>query len=123
MLKFNFQNTALFAALLALPIAGLMLHNRIHPTITYLPYILLFDIIIISALYLFEKTRFSAFVLNSVFFLVGVIMHLTYVPGGGISDILLSVPDFSVGYLLWKLNIHFEEPKPIEKIEKTRKKK
>ncbi|MEK6945165.1 MAG: hypothetical protein AABW63_00020 [Nanoarchaeota archaeon] len=123
MLKFNFQNTVLFGALLAAPIAGLMLHNRIHPTITYLPYILLFDIVIISGLYLFEKTRFSGFVLNSVFFLVGIIMHLTYVPGGGISDILLSIPDFTVGYTLWKLNIHFETPAPVREVEKTKKKK
>ena len=118
MMEFNFRNSVLFVALLALPIAGMMLHLKLHAGYTYLTYILLFDIIVISLLYLFQKTIFYAFVLNSVFFIVGVIMHITYVPGGGISDILLSIPDFSVGYILWSLN------SPSENIEiKNSKKK
>jgi hypothetical protein len=79
-----------------------MLHLKIHPTYNYLTYLLLFDVIVISLLYLFEKTRFIGFILNTVFFIVGVIMHITYVPGGGISDILISIPDFSIGYALWR---------------------
>ncbi|MBI3623022.1 hypothetical protein HY212_02995 [Candidatus Pacearchaeota archaeon] len=103
-MKFNSLNIFLLIGLVVLPIAGLMLHLRIHADKTYLTWILLFDIVIISLLYLFDKTRFYGFVLNTVFFLVGVIMHLTYVPGGGLSDILLSIPDFSIGYALWYIN-------------------
>ena len=31
-------------------------------------------------------------------------MHIMYVPGGGITDILLAIPDFSIGYVLWIQN-------------------
>ena len=121
LIKFDLSNTFLFLGLLALPIAGLMLHNRLHSAITYLPYILYFDIIIISLLYLFDETRFIGFLLNSVFFAVGVVMHLTYVEGGGLSDILISIPDFAMGYALWvwnnksieSLNPFSNKPKPI----------
>jgi len=105
-MRFNLTNIFLFIALIALPIAGLMLHLKIHSGYHFLTYILLFDIIIISLLYLSNKTIFYGFALNSIFFIVGIIMHLIYIPGGGISDILLSIPDFSIGYALWKLSIN-----------------
>ncbi len=104
-IKFNSVNILLLLGLIALPIAGLMLHLRLHADITFLTYILLFNIIIIPLLYLSEKTRFYGFILNSVSFAVGVIMHIMYVPGGGLSDILLAVPDFAIGYVLWRLNL------------------
>ena len=104
MIKFNSKNIVLLLGLIALPIAGLMLHLKLHPDYGFLTYILLFDLIVITLLYLFKKTLFYAFVLNSVFFAVGIIMHILYVPGGGISDIILSIPDFSIGYILWRLN-------------------
>lgn len=122
MMKFNLENIFLLIALIALPVAGLMLHLKIHPDYGYLTYILLFDIIIISLFYLFDKTRFTGFVLNSVFFVVGVIMHISYVPGGGISDILLSIPDFSIGFVLWRFNEFLAKEKP-KKIEKANIKK
>ena|SRR3989344_2522235 len=109
-MKFNHTNIILLIGLIALPIAGLMLHLRLHADKTYLTWILLFDIIIISLLYLFNNTRFYGFILNSVFFIVGVIMHIMYVPGGGLSDILLSIPDFSIGYVLWYLNVNTNNP-------------
>ena len=89
---------------MALPIAGLLLHLKLHPTYDFLTYTLLFDIIIITLLYLFKKTIFYAFILNSVLFITGVIMHFAYVGLGGISDILISIPDFVIGYTLWELN-------------------
>ncbi len=110
MIKFNLNNIALLIAFVALPVAGLMLHKRLHSELTYLTWILLFDIVVITFLYLSEKTRFYGFILNTVFFIVGVIMHLMYVEGGGISDILLSIPDFSIGFILWKLNECDEGP-------------
>ena len=103
-MRWNSVNIFLLVALIALPIAGFMLHSKLHSDLTYLRYILLFDIIVITLLYLFDKTRFIGFILNSVFFLVGVVMHIMYVSGGGLSDILLSIPDFSIGYALWILN-------------------
>jgi len=105
MIKFNSINILLILGLIALPVSGLMLHLRLHSDLIFLTYVLLFNIIIIPLLYLFEKTRFYGFILNSVSFVVGVIMHATYVPGGGISDILLAVPDFAIGYVLWRLNL------------------
>ncbi len=114
LIKFDLQNILLLLAFIALPVAGLMLHLKLHPDLTYLTYILWFDIIIISILYLFDKTRFYGFVLNTVFFAVGVIMHIIYVPGGGITDILLSIPDFSIGFVLWRMNKFFGEEKVVD---------
>lgn len=121
-MKFSHINIILLIGLIALPIAGLMLHLKLHADKTYLTWILLFDIIIITLLYLFNNTRFYGFVLNSVFFTVGVIMHIMYVPGGGLSDILLSIPDFSIGYVLWILNTNTNNPsnKPFKKVSKKR---
>ena len=104
LLKFDLMNLILLAGLITLPIAGLLLHLKLHPDLTYLTYILLFDIVIITALYLFKRTGFYAFALNSVFFMVGVIMHFQYLGMGGLSDVLISIPDFSIGYVLWRLN-------------------
>lgn len=102
--KFNFTNCVLFLAFIALPIAGLMLHLKIHPTLTYLTYILWFDIIIISFLYLFDKTIFYGFVLNTTFFIVGVIAHFQVLGINGLGDVLISISDFSLGYILLELN-------------------
>ena len=104
MIKLTYTNLILLIAFVALPVAGLMLHLKLHPDLTYLTWILWFDIIVITLLYLFRKTLIYGFILNTVFFATGVVMHLTYVSGGGISDILLSIPDFSLGYILWGLN-------------------
>ncbi len=105
MIKLNSNNVLLLLGLIALPVAGLMLHLRLHSDLVFLTYILLFNIVVIPLLYLFNKTRFYGFILNSVSFIVGVIMHATYVPGGGLSDILLAIPDFVIGYVLWRLNL------------------
>lgn len=104
MLKLNLNNIFLLIALIALPVAGLLLHLKLHPDLTFLTWILWFDIIVITLLYLWQKTRFYGFALNTTFFVVGVIMHAMYVPGGGITDILISIPDFSIGFALWVLN-------------------
>ncbi len=104
-IKFNFINIILLLAFIALPIAGLMLHLKIHKDLTYLTYILLFDIIIITSFYLFNKTRFYGFVLNTVFFIVGIIAHLTVIGKSTIPDVLLAIPDFSIGCVLWILNM------------------
>jgi len=104
MIKLNYLNLILLIGFIALPIAGLMLHLKLHPALTYLTWILWFDIIAITLLYMSNKTLIYGFILNTVFFVVGVIMHLMYVPGGGISDILISIPDFSLGFILWALN-------------------
>lgn len=104
LMKFNFFNTQTLIALIALPLAGLLLHSKIHPEITYLTWILLFDIIIISLLYIFDKTRFYGFILNTTFFVVGVIMHITFLENPAWTDILISMADFSLGYILWIQN-------------------
>ena len=76
-----------------------MLHLRIHSEdYPWLIYITLFDTVIISLMYLSKKTIFSAFILNTVLFVVGVIAHLTV--AGGWGDVLMAIPDFSIGYVL-----------------------
>ena len=105
MIKFNSNNVLLLLGLIALPVAGLMLHLKLHPEITFLTYILLFNVIIIPLLYLFDKTRIYAFLLNSVSFAVGAVMHGVYLGVGGIGDILMGIPDFVIGYVLWRLNL------------------
>jgi hypothetical protein len=102
-MKFNHINLTLLTAFIALPIAGLLLHLKLHSQYTFLTYILLFDIIIITLLYLNKKTIFYGFALNTVFFIVGVIAHLTV--AGGWSDVLIAIPDFSIGYILWIQNL------------------
>ena len=104
-IKFNANNILLLLGLIALPVAGLMLHLRLHPDIVFLTYILIFNIAIIPLLYLFDKTRIYAFLLNSVSFAVGAIMHGIYLGTGGIGDILMGIPDFAIGYVLWRLNL------------------
>ena len=93
----------LMAGLIALPIAGTMLHIKIHAKLTYLTYITLFDAVIISLLYLSRKTIFYGFMLNTTLFIVGVIAHFYSVGFKGTSDVLLSIPDFSIGYALWEV--------------------
>ena len=104
MIKLNLNNVLLLLGLIAVPVAGLMLHLRIHPDYVFLTYILIFNIVIIPLLFLFKKTMFYGFVLNSVSFIVGIIMHLSYVGVNGISDILMGIPDFAIGFVLWRLN-------------------
>ena len=104
-IKFNANNILLLLGLIALPVAGLMLHLRLHPDIVFLTYILIFNIAIIPFLYLFDKTRIYAFLLNSVSFAVGAVMHGIYLGTGGIGDILMGIPDFAIGYVLWRLNL------------------
>ncbi len=103
-IKFNFNNFLLLLGLIVLPIAGLMLHLKLHPDYVFLTYILLFNIVIIPLLFIFNKTRFYGFLLNSVSFTLGVIMHGIYIGISGISDILMGIPDFVIGYVLWELN-------------------
>lgn len=100
----NNLSLALLLGLVALPVAATLLHIKLHPQYVFLTYIALFDAIAITLLYLFRKTIFLGFILNTVLFIAGIIAHLKYVPGGGLTDILLSIPDFSIGYALWSLN-------------------
>ena len=100
----RFMFWLLIVGMLALGISGLMLHLKIHADITWLTWILLFDITIITLLYLSKKTIFYAFALNTVFFIVGVIAHFSVLGiKGGIGDVLIAVPDFVMGYILWVL--------------------
>ncbi len=91
----------LMAGLIALPVAALMLHIKLHSDYIWLTWIVLFDAVIISLLFFFRKTIFYGFMLNTTLFITGVIAHLTV--AGGISDVLLAVPDFAIGYALWRL--------------------
>lgn len=98
--RFNLLFWILIAGLIALPLGSLLIHLKLHAQYTWLTYLVLFDIIVITALYFSKKTIFYAFILNSVFFIAGVIAHLTV--AGGWGDVLMAIPDFSIGYALWR---------------------
>ena len=91
----------LIIALIALPLAATMLHIKLHSEdYPWLVYITAFDAVIITLMYLSKKTMFSAFILNTTLFVVGVIAHLTV--AGGWGDVLMAIPDFAIGYVLWR---------------------
>ena len=98
-IRFDLTFWILIAALIALPLGSLLVHMKLHSQYTWLTYFVLFDIIIISLMYFSKKTIFYAFILNTTFFITGVIAHLTV--AGGIGDVLMAIPDFAIGYALW----------------------
>jgi len=101
--RFDLIFWVLIIALIALPLAATFLHIKLHPDYKWLIYITLFDTIIITLMYFSRKTIFYGFMLNTVFFIVGVIAHFYVLKMGAINDVLMSIPDFSVGYVLWRL--------------------
>ena len=103
LIKLNSLNLIVLAGLFALPISALLLHLRLHPNIAWVTYLVLFDIVVISLLFLFKKTVFLAFMLNSLFFIAGVMAHIIFV-SDAYTDILISIAGFSLGYVLFSLN-------------------
>ena len=101
--RFDFMFWILLIALIALPLAATFLHIRLHnEKYPWLVYITGFDMIVISLLYFSRRTIFYGFMLNTVFFIAGVIARFYALGFGGINDVLISIPDFAVGYALWR---------------------
>jgi len=94
----------LMIGFIALPLAATLLHIKLHnEDYPWLVYITAFDVIIISLMYFSRKTIFSGFVLNTTLFVVGIIAHISVLGlENSISDNLLAIPDFAIGYALWR---------------------
>ena len=101
----NKQNKIIWLLLLALfclPAGATLIHFKIHKSIVWLPYLTLFDAVIVTLLFYFKKTSVYALFLNSIFVIIGVGYHLKFLPGGW-ADILISLTDFFVGLALYLL--------------------
>ncbi|MDD5416690.1 MAG: hypothetical protein PHU12_01815 [Candidatus Aenigmarchaeota archaeon] len=103
------RKLALLLALFSLAMSGVLLHLKIHPTITWLLPLALFDAIIITLMFYFEKTKIYGFWLNTLFGLVGIIFHLQTSVTGTMSDNAIMLADVLIGYVL--LTTEFEKRK------------
>ena len=100
MLKMNKTQISLLIALFLLPISAVLLHLKVHPDIAWLLPIALFDAIIITALYLNNKTRIYGFWLNTLLGLTGIIAHLQFSAIGTLADNAIMLSDMLIGYAL-----------------------
>ena len=90
----------LLLALFFLPAGATLIHFKIHSQISWLPYITLFDALVITVLFYFRRTAAYALFLNSIFVIIGIGFHLRF---SAWSDILISLTDFLVGYVVYLL--------------------
>ena len=99
----NKLQISLLIALFLLPVSAVFLHMKVHPDITWLLPLAIFDAIVITALYLHDKTRIYGFWLNTLLGVTGVIFHLQYSIMGTLADNAIMISDVLIGYAL--LNI------------------
>jgi len=92
---------ALFIGLIMLPLSGLMIHEHVHPDIEWVYWFVLFDAVVITALYIYPPTRTFAFWLNNVFGLAGIVYHAQYNLLGTLSDSMIIIADIMIGYVLY----------------------
>ncbi|MBU3904770.1 MAG: hypothetical protein KJ906_01310 [Nanoarchaeota archaeon] len=96
----NKTQISLVLALFLLPMSAVLLHLKVHPDITWLLPLALFDAFVITALYLSDKTRIYGFWLNTLIGLGGVIAHLQYSVVGTMADNAIMLSDIMIGYAL-----------------------
>mgnify|MGYP001597639454 CR=1 FL=1 len=96
----------LLAGLISMPISAIFIHTKIHSQIPWLIYIGLFDLIIISLLFMSEKTKVYGFWLNAALAIAGIFFHLDY---KAYSDVFLGIADISIGLALYLLPIEINE--------------
>lgn len=101
----------LLLALFFLPAAATLIHFKIHAKVLWLPYLTLFDAVVVTTLFCFKRTAVYAFFLNTIFVIVGIGFHLKFLPGGW-SDIMISLTDLFLGYVLYVLVTREKEEKP-----------
>ncbi len=106
---------ALLVALFMLPASATLIHGYVHPTITWIHYVTIFDAVVVTALFYFNKTRASGFWLNTVLALVGIIYHITFSPLQTLSDSMIIVADFAIGYALYTLPLNKDRQKKVLK--------
>lgn len=102
---------SLLAALFLMPAAATLLHQRLHPQLTFLMWITLFDAIVITFLFARRSTVNTAFVLNTIlcgaglYHLVmkldsGIIASIMY----GLTDVMFVAVDFFIGLAIYRLS-------------------
>lgn len=101
---------ALLAALFLMPVVATLLHQRLHPNLTFLTYITLFDAIIITALFIKKSTVNTAFVLNTILCGAALYHLVIYLERGilasimgGLTDVMFAAVDFFIGLALYRL--------------------
>ncbi|MBU3897047.1 MAG: hypothetical protein KJ697_03905 [Nanoarchaeota archaeon] len=95
------RKCALLLALFLLPMSAVLLHLKVHPTITWLLPLALFDAIIITLLFYWDKTKTYGFWANTILGLVGIIFHLQTSVMGTMADNAIMLADMLVGYVLY----------------------
>ena len=91
---------SLLIALVMLPLSGTLIHLHVHPDITWILYLTLFDVVAITALYLHDKLRIYGFWLNTLICLAGVVYHIQIGFMRTLSDNTLIIADIMIGYAL-----------------------
>ena len=92
---------ALLIALVMLPLSAIMIHGHVHPDIEWVYWFALFDVIVITGLYLYPKTTVYGFWLNTIFGAAGIFYHATFSLMGTLSDSMIILADLAVGYVLY----------------------
>lgn len=101
---------SLLCALFLMPVAGTLLHQRLHPNLDFLTYITLFDAIIITILFAKKSTTGTAFILNTILAGAGLYHFVMKLDSGiiasvmyGLSDVIFVAIDFFIGLALYRL--------------------
>lgn len=92
---------ALLAALFLLPASAALIHSIVHPTVIWVLYVCVFDAIVVTALFYFDKTRPYGFWLNTGLAAAAIIYHATFSLIQTLSDNMIVVADFAIGYALY----------------------
>lgn len=121
----------IFVALLAIAIGGFFLHFRIHPPTKSLTFFwpslfCIFDVVVVSVLFLFKRTAVWALLINSFIAYLGIIMMADFTIFQTLTnvikinplnepfswlvmtlfpDILISFTDFILGLALYKITL------------------
>ncbi len=98
--KLNKLQITLLIALMLLPLSATLIHSHVHATIEWVFWLTLFDTVIVTVLYVFDKTRIYAFWLNTLIAFAGIVYHAQFNFMGTLSDSLLCVADILIGYAL-----------------------
>lgn len=98
--KLTKMQWTLLIALIMLPLSATLIHLHVHGDIQWLLYLALFDTVIITGMFMFDKTRIYGFWLNTLVGLGGVIYHAQFSFIGTLSDNMIIIADICIGYAL-----------------------
>lgn len=99
---------SLLAILFLMPAAATLLHNKLHPNISWIFYVTVFDAIIITILMAMKSTIDFGFYLNSFLSVVGLYHFFINTNAGvvtaimtGLTDVMFVAVDFLACYALY----------------------